>query len=108
MGLHEDESSRYTRSKIAENLEEECRSDMLHASMGLSRLMVHVQQVEENRNKKHISAGKKSRQARTNFSRKCSTEIRDKTSFKKVISQQWESSSSKDRYDRDSKPELRV
>ena len=46
----------YTRSKIAENLEEECGAAMLHASMGLSRLMVHVQQVEEKRNRKHTRA----------------------------------------------------
>ena len=35
----------YTGSMISKNLEEECRVYMMHASMGISRLMVHVQQV---------------------------------------------------------------
>ena len=90
----------YTRSKIAENLEEECGAAMLHASMGLSRLMVHVKQVEENRNRKHTRAGTRSRQVEKKFSRKSSTEIRDKTRFKKGLS-------SKDCYDRDSKSRLK-
>ena len=46
----------YTGSKIAENLEE-CKEAMFHASMGISKLMVHVQQVEENRNREHTRAG---------------------------------------------------
>ena len=47
----------YIGSMIAENLEEKCRSAILHASMGLSRFMVHLQQVEENRNRKHTRQG---------------------------------------------------
>ena len=56
----------YTGSKIAENLEE-CKEAMFHASMGISKLMVHVQQVEENTNRKHTRAGNRSRQAKKNF-----------------------------------------
>ena len=73
----------YSGSKIAENLEEECREAMLHASMGLSRLMVHVQQVEERRKRKHTGAGNRSRQAKKNIPRKSNTEISDKPGFKK-------------------------
>ncbi|XP_069154371.1 uncharacterized protein [Solanum lycopersicum] len=50
----------YTRCKIAEHLEEECREVMLHDSMDLSRLMVHVHQVEESRKRKHTRAGESS------------------------------------------------
>ena len=57
----------YTRSKIVEYLEEECREAMFHASMGLSRLMVHVQNVEENRNRKHTRAWNRSREVEKNF-----------------------------------------
>ena len=42
----------YTGFKIAEKFEKECREAMLHESVDFSRLMVHVQQVEENRKKK--------------------------------------------------------
>ena len=69
--------------------------------------MVHVQQVEERRKRKHTRVGNKSRQAEENFSRKSSTEIRDNPSFKKGLSHQWESSSSKDHYDRDSEPKVK-
>ena len=97
----------YTRSKIAENLEEECGAAMLHASMGLSRLMVHVKQVEENRNRKHTRAGNRSRQAEKNIKRKSSIEIRDMPRLMKSLFNQEESSSSNDRYDRDSKPRVK-
>ena len=69
----------YTRSKIIGNLEQECRISMLHASIGLSKLMVHVQQVEESRKRKHTREGNRSRQVKKNFPRKSSTEIMDKT-----------------------------
>ena len=36
------------------NLEKECRSAMLHDKMDLSRLMVHVQQVEDSRKKRGV------------------------------------------------------
>ena len=62
----------YTGSKIAKNIEVECRVAMLHASMGLSMLMVHVQQVEESRKRKHTRSRNKSTQAKKN-SRKSST-----------------------------------
>ena len=74
--------------------------------MDLYSLMVHVQQVEESRKRKHTRVGNWSRQAEENFSRKSSTEIRGKPRFKKVLSHQGESSSSNDRYDRN--PESRV
>ena len=73
----------YIGSKIVEDLEQECRASMLHDGMDLSRLMVHVQQVEERRKRKHTGAGNRSRQAKKNFSRKSNTEIRDKPGFKK-------------------------
>ena len=94
-----EEMSRFLKGSV-EHLEEECGAAMLHASMGLSRLMVHVKQVEENRNRKHTRAGNRSRQVEKKFSRKSSTEIRDKTRFKKGLS-------SKDCYDRDSKSRLK-
>ncbi|TMX03617.1 hypothetical protein EJD97_015396 [Solanum chilense] len=47
----------YIGSKIAENLEEEFRASMLHDSIDLSRLMVRVQQVEEDRKMKHTRQG---------------------------------------------------
>ena len=61
-----DEMSRFLTG-IAEDLEEECRAAMLHDSMDLSRLMVHVQQVEESRKRKETMVGNKSRQADANF-----------------------------------------
>ena len=70
--------------------------------------MVHVQQMEENKNKKHTRARNRSRQAEKNFWRESSTEIRDKTRFMKGLSHQGESSLSKDRYDRVPRQELRV
>ena len=39
----------YTGSMIDEDLKEECGEAMLHDSMGLSRLKLHVQQVEKQR-----------------------------------------------------------
>ena len=39
---------------INEDMMEECRSVMLHDNMDLSKLMVHIQQVEESRNKREI------------------------------------------------------
>ena len=61
-----DEMSRFL-TRIAEDLEEECRAAMLHDNMDLSRLMVHVQQVEESRKRKQTMVGNKSRQADANF-----------------------------------------
>ena len=92
----------YTGSKISENLEKDCWAYMLHDSMDLSRLMVHVQQVEESKKRKHSRVGNKARQADENFSRKSSIEIRDKSRFKKEFSHQGESSSSKGLHDRNS------
>ncbi|XP_015077987.1 uncharacterized protein LOC107021790 [Solanum pennellii] len=77
---------------LDEDLEEECRAAMLHDSMDLSRFMVHVQQVEESRKRKHNRAGNRSRHAKENFSNKIRTEIRDKTRFKKALSHKGESS----------------
>ncbi|XP_019067249.2 uncharacterized protein [Solanum lycopersicum] len=48
-----DEMSRFL-TRINEDQEEECRSAMLHDNMDLSRFMVHVQQVEDNRKKRGI------------------------------------------------------
>ena len=62
--------------------------------------MVHVQQVEKSKKRKHTREGNRSRQAEENYSRKSSTKIRDKSRFMKGLSHQGESSSSKDRYDR--------
>ena len=79
---------------------------MLHSSMGLSRLMVHVQQVGENTNRKQTRAGNRSRQAEKNVSRNSTTEIRDKPMCKNGVSHRGESSLSKYSYDRDSKPRV--
>ena len=46
---------------ISEDLEEECREDMLHKNMDLSRLMVHAQQVGESCRRKRVQEGKKLR-----------------------------------------------
>ena len=62
MSNRRDEMSRFL-TWITEVLEEECRADMLHESMDLSRLMVHVQQVEESRKRKHTRARNSPRQA---------------------------------------------
>ena len=75
----------HTGCKIVENVEKECRVAMFHASMGLSRLMFHVNQVEESRKRKYIRAGKHTRKAEKNFQRHSSIEIRDKTKFKKGL-----------------------
>nr|XP_025884873.1 uncharacterized protein LOC112940876 [Solanum lycopersicum] len=91
---------------IAEDLDEECREAMLHDIM-VSRLMVHVHQVEENRKRKHTRVGNKSRQAEENFSGKSSTEIRDKPRFKKGLFHQGESSSSKGLHNRNSESRVK-
>ncbi|XP_069150392.1 uncharacterized protein [Solanum lycopersicum] len=96
-----DEMSRFLTG-IAEDLEEVCRAAMFHDNINLYRLMVYVQQVEESKKRIHTRVGNKSRQAEENFSRKSSTEIRDKCRFTKGFSQQVESSSSKGRHDRNS------
>ena len=57
-----DEMSRFLTG-IAEDLEDECRAAMFHDNMNLSRLMVHVQQVEESRRRIHTRVGNKSRHA---------------------------------------------
>ena len=43
-----DEISRFL-TRIIRDLEEQCRYTMLHDNMDLSRLMVHIQQVEKSR-----------------------------------------------------------
>ncbi|XP_015064487.1 uncharacterized protein LOC107009659 [Solanum pennellii] len=48
-----DEMSRFLTG-INGDLEEQCRSAMLHDYMDLSRLMVHVQQVEDSRKKRGV------------------------------------------------------
>ena len=48
-----DEMSRLLTG-INRDLEEECRSAMLHDNMNLSSLMVHVKQVEDRREKRGI------------------------------------------------------
>ena len=48
-----DEKSRFFTG-INGNLEGECRSAMLYNNMDLSRLMVYVQQVEDNRKKRGV------------------------------------------------------
>ena len=62
--------------------------------------------MEESRKKKHTRVGNKSSQAEENFSRKSSTEIRDKLRYMKGLSHEGESSSSKGLYDRDSESKV--
>ena len=57
--------------------------------MEFFRLMVHVEQVEESRKRKHTRVGNRSRQAEKNFSRKSNTEIRDNPRFKKGLDIPW-------------------
>ena len=80
---------------------------MLHTSMDFSSLMVRVQQLEENKKRRHTRALHRSRQAEKKFSGKSSNEIRDKPRFKKRLSHQGESSSSKGRYDWYSEPRVK-
>ena len=101
-----DEMSRFFTG-IDKDLKEECRAAVLHDSMDLSRTMIHFHHVDERRKRKHSRVGNRSRQAEENFSRKCSTEITDKTWFMKGISNQEESSSSNGRYDKDFKPRVK-
>ncbi|XP_015072625.1 uncharacterized protein LOC107016782 [Solanum pennellii] len=49
----EDEMSKFF-TRITVNLEEECRSAMLHDKMDLSKLMVHVPQVDDSRKKRGV------------------------------------------------------
>ena len=58
MSNSRDEMSRFL-TRIIKDLEEECREAMFHDFMDLSRLMVHFQQVEESRKKKHTRTGNK-------------------------------------------------
>ena len=75
----------YTGSKIGENIVEECWEAMLHVGFDLLRITIHVKHMEEKRNTKHNRTGSMSRQAEKNFSRKSSTEIRDKPKFRKGL-----------------------
>ena len=97
----------YTWSNIVDDLEEESRESIFNDSMDISRLMVHVQQLVENRTRKHTREGNWSRKPSKNFSRKSSTKIRDKPMLKKELYHQVESISSKGRYDRDSKTRVK-
>ena len=48
-----DDMSRFV-TRITGDLEEECRAAMLHDNMDLSRLMVHVKQLEDSRMKRGV------------------------------------------------------
>ena len=52
---------------IIEDLKEQCRETILHDYMDLSRLMVHVEQLEERRKRKHTRAWNTSRKAEEIF-----------------------------------------
>ena len=92
---------------IVEDLEEKRRKGMSHDIMDLSRIIVHVQQVEKSRKRKHSREGKRTRQTKENFSRKISTDNRDKRRFNKGLSHKGEPISSKVRYDRNSESKFR-
>ena len=98
----------YTRSMIAEDLEEKCRASIFHDSMYLSRIMLHVKQVVKSRKRNNTRAGNRSRQVEKNFSRNNSTENRNKPRFKKELSNQGESSSSNGYYDRNSESRVKT
>ena len=53
-----DEMSRFL-TRITEDLEKECRDAMLHNNIDLSRLMVHVQHVEDIRKKRGVRDARK-------------------------------------------------
>ena len=80
----------YIGYKIDENLQKECEAAMLHTSMDFSSLMARVQQLEENKKRRHTRALHRSRQAEKKFSGKSSNEIRDKPRFNKGIYHQGE------------------
>ena len=67
-----DEMSRFV-SGVSKDLMEDCLEAMFHEVMDLGRLMVHPQQVEESRKRRHSKEGNRSRKAVENFSKKSST-----------------------------------
>ena len=72
---------------VSEDIVEECRATILHNDMDLSRLMVHVQQVEESNLKKKNMDIKRARPYDVGTS-KGKFEIQDKPKCKKIFSNQ--------------------
>ena len=68
---------------VFEDIVEECRVTILHNDMDLSRLMVHVQQVEESRIKRKNREVKRARPYDGGTS-KSKFEIQDKQKLKKI------------------------
>lgn len=58
-----DEMNRFVTCVLDDQVVD-CRANMVHDNMDLGRLMVHAQQVEERRKKRHTRAGNRSRQVR--------------------------------------------
>ncbi|XP_069148177.1 uncharacterized protein [Solanum lycopersicum] len=97
-----DERSRFVTG-VSNDLIVECHSVMLHDNMNISHLIVHAQQVEENRVKKSI---KETNRAKSfdGESSKGRLDIQDKPKFKKRFSIQVPSKFPKARDDRVSNP----
>ena len=93
-----DEISRYVTG-MSKEIEEECCAAMLHDNMNLYRLMVHAQQVEENRLRKRNREVKKETSFESGSS-KSRLDAQDKPKFKKRFSYKVSCSFSNDHNDR--------
>ena len=88
---------------VTEELDEECRSTMLHNNMDLSRLMIHAQQIEEIRLRKRNRESKREKSFESGSS-KSRLDVQDKPKFKKRFSNQVPFNFSKNCNNRGSNP----
>ena len=67
---------------VSDDLQEDCRSSMLHDNMNISRLMVYERRVEEAKSKRKSTYAKNARSFDGGYS-KNRLEVQDKPRFKK-------------------------